>query len=87
MIFAAIADWVDSKIYPVDFMCRQLGVSRQGFYKWLAAEPSKRSRDDSALILIMKKVYSESRGILACVACERGWPRSATACPLGRFIV
>ena len=62
MIFAAIADWADSKTYPVDFMCRELDVSRSGFYKWLAAEPSQRSKDDTVLILIMKKVFTESRG-------------------------
>ena len=27
MIFAAIADWADSKEYPVTFMCAELGVS------------------------------------------------------------
>ena len=43
-------------------MCRELGVSRSGFYKWREAEPSKRSREDSVLILIMRKVFAESRG-------------------------
>lgn len=62
MIFAAIADWSDSKTYPVDFMCRELGVSRSGFYKWRAAEPSQRSKDDSMLILIMKELFRKSRG-------------------------
>jgi transposase InsO family protein len=62
VIFAAIADWSDSKTYPVDFMCRELGVSRSGFYKWRAAEPSQRSKDDSILILIMKELFRKSRG-------------------------
>jgi len=62
VIFAAIADWSDSKTYPVDFMCRELGVSRSGFYKWRAAEPSQRSKDDSMLILIMKELFRKSRG-------------------------
>lgn len=62
MIFAAIADWSDAKSYPVDFMCRELGVSRSGFYKWRAAEPSQRSKDDCVLILIMKEVFKKSRG-------------------------
>ena len=30
MIFAAIADWAESKQYPVEFMCAELGVSSTG---------------------------------------------------------
>lgn len=43
-------------------MCRELGVSRAGFYKWRKAKPSKRSQDDSTLILIMRSVHAQSRG-------------------------
>ena len=39
-----------------------LEVSRSGYYAWRGAEPSQRSRDDSARIAIMKKVYEEARG-------------------------
>jgi hypothetical protein len=38
VIFAAIADWVDTNSYPVNFMCEQLGVSRApdmaSFFVW-----------------------------------------------------
>jgi putative transposase len=60
--FAAIADWADSNAYPVSFMCRELGVSRSGYYNWRTAKPSQRSKDDTTLISIMKKVYAEARG-------------------------
>jgi putative transposase len=43
-------------------MCAWLGVSRSGYYAWRGAEPSQRSRDDGALIAVMKKVYEEARG-------------------------
>ena len=43
-------------------MCAWLGVSRSGYYAWRGAEPSRRSKDDSALIAVMKKVYDEARG-------------------------
>src|ERR1017187_3171878 len=43
-------------------MRTQLGVSRSGYYAWRGAEPSQRSRDDCALIAVMKKVYEEARG-------------------------
>jgi putative transposase len=60
--FAAIAGWADSGTYPVSFMCTHLGVSRSGYYAWRAAEPSQRSRDDSVLLAIMRKVFEEARG-------------------------
>ncbi len=43
-------------------MCAWLGVSRSGYYAWRGAEPSQRSRDDCALIAVMKEVYEEARG-------------------------
>ena len=50
MKFAAIADWADSDAFPVSFMCRQLGVSRSGYYAWRRAGPSRRATDDAALM-------------------------------------
>ncbi len=62
MRFAAIAGWADSGVYPVSFMCAQLGVSRSGYYAWCSAEPSQREKDDSALIAVMRKVHERARG-------------------------
>src|SRR5262249_60216228 len=45
--FAAIADWAASKEYPVDFMCRELGVSSSGYYPWLKATPPQPATDDA----------------------------------------
>ena len=39
MKYAAIADWATDKQYSVTFMCTQLGVVRQGYYRWLAEGP------------------------------------------------
>jgi putative transposase len=36
-------------IWPADWMCGALGVSRGGFYAWLKRAPSKRSRTDETL--------------------------------------
>ena len=36
-------------IWPANWMCEALGVSRGGFYAWLTRPRSKRSRDDEAL--------------------------------------
>jgi len=60
--FAAIADWAESEAYPVSFMCRELGVSRSGYYRWRSAEPSQRAKDDTTLMAIMEKIYAEARG-------------------------
>jgi putative transposase len=46
----------------VSFMCAWLGVSRSGCYAWRGAGPSQRSRDDSALIAVMKRIYTQARG-------------------------
>jgi len=62
VIFAAIAGWADSQEYPVDFMCRHLGVSRSGYYAWRSATPSPRARDDAALTEIMKELFARARG-------------------------
>jgi transposase InsO family protein len=48
--------------YPVDFMCRQLGVSRSGFYAARRREPSARKRDEARLVEEVKAVHAGSRG-------------------------
>jgi transposase InsO family protein len=60
--FAAIADWAASSEYPVSFMCAELGVSRSGYYAWRTAAPSQRSKDDTTLITIMRKIHAQARG-------------------------
>ena len=62
MRFAAIADWADSGEYPVDFMCRELGVSRSGFYAWLGRGPSARAQTDTGLVATIKQVFARLRG-------------------------
>jgi putative transposase len=62
VIFAAIADWAEKNEFPVDFMCRELGVTRQGYYKWLKAGPSARDLDDASLIMLMRVLYARARG-------------------------
>lgn len=62
MIFAAIADWAESRTYPVAFMCRELGVSRAGYYAWRTGEVSQRAKDDVTLIALMRVLHTRARG-------------------------
>jgi transposase InsO family protein len=47
--FEFIADQANEKAFPIDYMCRMLEVSRQGFYQWKNRGPSQHDRDDSTL--------------------------------------
>jgi transposase InsO family protein len=62
VIFAAIADWADSKEYPVTFMCAELGVSRSGYYAWRNAVPSRHDTHDEALMVILRHLHAQARG-------------------------
>jgi putative transposase len=60
--YAAIADWADDKEYPVTFMCDQLGVTRQGYYRWLADGPCERERTDAALTVTIREIHRDLHG-------------------------
>ncbi|MGH9206474.1 MAG: IS3 family transposase, partial [Acidimicrobiales bacterium] len=62
MKYAAIADWADKKEFPVTFMCDQLGVVRQGYYRWLAEGPCERERTDAELTETIREIHRELHG-------------------------
>lgn len=47
--------------FPVQLMCRMLGVSRSGYYGWRNREPSRRSRENVALTEKIREIYRRSR--------------------------
>lgn len=47
--------------FPVQFVCRMLGVSRSGYYDWRGRPPSARSREDDALTERIRKIHERSR--------------------------
>lgn len=61
MIFAAIADWADTKEYPVAFMCDQLNVSESGFYAWRKRAASERSSTDVVLTETIRDIFGRLR--------------------------
>jgi putative transposase len=48
--------------FPIDFMCKQLEVSRSGYYAWRKRAPSQRRRDDEVLASEVAAVHRESKG-------------------------
>ena len=62
MIFAAIADWAESKQYPVEFMCTQLEVSVSGYYAWRKRPVPERVRSDEALVRLIGMIFKRLKG-------------------------
>jgi putative transposase len=46
--------------YPIATMCRVLGVSTSGYYKWRKHEPSQRERDDARLLVEIRAIHAKS---------------------------
>lgn len=62
MKYAAIADWALEGQFTVTFMCDQLGVVRQGYYRWLAGGLSQRERTDAALTETIREIHRDLHG-------------------------
>jgi putative transposase len=60
--YAAIADWAQEKEYSVTFMCDQLGVVCQGYYRWRSAGPCERERTDVELTEAILAIHTELDG-------------------------
>jgi putative transposase len=60
--YAAIADWAPEKEYSVAFMCDQLGVARQGYYRWRSVGPCERERTDAELTEQILAIHTELDG-------------------------
>jgi putative transposase len=55
---------VEKANFPVAFMCRELGVSRQGYVKWVKrqdAPPTARQVADAVLLAEITVIFNESR--------------------------
>ena len=45
-------------------MCRCLRVSRSGYYAWAHRAPSRRQRDNTRVVGLMKEIHTESDGVI-----------------------
>ena len=48
--------------HDITVLCRQLGVTRSGFYAWCTRPPSRREIDDRALTTRIREIHEASRG-------------------------
>jgi len=48
-------------MFPISKMCKSFGVSRAGYYAWLAREPSARALADAALTDRIRVIHEASR--------------------------
>jgi len=49
--------------FPVQAMCRVLGLSPSGYYAWLSRPPSDRARRDAELIMKIREVFDDNRQV------------------------
>jgi putative transposase len=60
--------FIDEKkaCWPVEVMCRVLGVSRSGYYAWSGRPASARDMEDARLVLDIKAAHEAGRGAYGC---------------------
>jgi transposase InsO family protein len=49
-------------MFPIEMMCKVLGVSKSGYYSWLKRKPSKRAIENQKLMEQIRQVYKKSKG-------------------------
>ena len=54
--------------FPIAVLCRLLGVTRQGYYKYAARKPSARVESDAQLCVLIREIFVENR---ACYGSPR----------------
>ena len=59
---------VEKANYPISLLCRILKVSRSGYYDWKDRPPSRRARENAALMERIREIHTRSRQIY-------GYPR------------
>jgi len=53
---------VEKAEFPVELLCKMLGVSRSGFYAWRGRPESSRSREDRRLMLEIASIHTAHKG-------------------------
>ena len=78
MKYAWVKNHCDS--YEVNRLCRVLGISRSGYYRWLTATPSRRERRGQAIGEQAKRVFEENHGSVGYRKVHEELVAEGTAC-------
>ena len=78
MRFAFIRD--HRGVFPVDLMCRALGVSRSGSYAWRGRPPSPRVVRREQLVGQIRQVHEEARSVYGSPRVHRELEARGVAC-------
>jgi hypothetical protein len=76
--------WDFISLHRADFgvqrICRVLGVSRSGYYRWTAgtAARAERRAADDALVAEIREIHADHRGTMECGACTLSCGASGT---------
>ena len=63
--FQAIKDYADEhEDCSINSLCRLLGVSRSGYYKWLNHEETDSEKTNQTLMTTIKELHAKYEGIL-----------------------
>lgn len=66
--------------YPVERMCRVLGVSVSGYYAWRQRRPSARQQSDEYLLTQVRSVHAASRGLYGSPRVHAALRQQGTVC-------
>jgi putative transposase len=63
-LYFAISDLNDKKLYPINELCKIMGIQRSSYYKWLNRKESANEKLNNELLPMIKDAYEERNGIL-----------------------
>lgn len=66
--------------YPVNVLCRVLGVARSGYYVWRARQPGPQAQRRAALVEAIRAVHAKSRGRYGSPRVHQALRTQGTAC-------
>lgn len=67
-------------VFPVRLLCRLLGVAESGYYAWRQRPPSQRAEQDAQLLLAIRSVHQDSRGLYGSPRVHAALKRQGVAC-------
>lgn len=66
--------------FPLESLCRALGVSRSGYYAWRCRKPSARAKANADLLQDIRRVHHDHRGACGAVKTWRVLQQEGVMC-------